>query len=203
MSIIISERRNGSACAHSAFACTNEDDFVARIRAAQLQHRSDEPLVETAEQALAYLNERHAQATTIITEEEFRSTLGWDRVVLTQAENLGWVPTAEEIIEKNADVLGEFFAGLASCDYYDGTSYQLYLDLDDNTLFIHREASDQSWLQRDDGSLVQVLRVGGYCDIPENERYDADRGDDLNDLGYSEWMDEVRGKIETAISAAI
>lgn len=46
--------------------------------------------------------------------------------------------------EENQAILQEFFVGIASCDYYDGNSYQLYLDLDDNTLRIHQEASDNS-----------------------------------------------------------
>ncbi len=202
MSIIISERRNGAACAHNAFRCTDEADFVSRIRETQLQARSDEPLVETAEQAIDYLDERHAQTTTIITEDEFRSTRGWDRVVITQAEKLGWVPTAAEVIEENAAILESFFAGVASCDYYDGTSHQLYLDLDDMTLFENQEASDQSWLQRDDGSLVQILSVSGYADTPKEERYNAERGDDIRDYGYSEWLEHVEQKIDEVISEA-
>lgn len=104
----------------------------------------------------------------------------------------------DSIMDANEDTLTEFFAGIASCDYYDGTSYQLYLDLDDDTLLIHQEVSDQSWLQRDNGSLIQVLRVSGYCDIPEDERY-AD-GCDLSDYGQSDWLDQVRDRIAEAIS---
>lgn len=200
MSIIISERRNGAACAHNAFRCTDEADFIARIRETQLQARSDEPLVETTDQAIDYLDERHAQTTTLITEADFRASRFWDRVVITQAEKLGWVPTGAGIIEKNAQVLEDFFKGLASCDYYDGLSHQLYLDLDDMTLSINTEASDQSWLQRDDGSLVQILRVSGYADTPEDERYDAERGDDISDYGYSDWLEVVEQKIDEAIS---
>jgi hypothetical protein len=103
----------------------------------------------------------------------------------------------DTIIEKNESVLVEFFTGIASCDYYDGMSYQLYLDLDDDTLMIHQEASDQSWLQRDDGSLLQITRVSGYCDIPENERYSE--GCDLNDYGYGEWIDMLSDEIAEAI----
>lgn len=40
----------------------------------------------------------------------------------------------EKIIEKNMDVLIEYFEGIASEDYYDGLDHQLYLDLDDDTL---------------------------------------------------------------------
>jgi len=109
--------------------------------------------------------------------------------------------TAADIIAKdeNQSILVEFFTGIASCDYYDGTCYQLYLDLDDDSLSIHREASDQSWIQRDDGSLICIHKVSGYCDIPENERYTEDC--DLNDYGYGEWIDMIEQKISQAIEA--
>ncbi|MDD2664396.1 MAG: hypothetical protein PHD19_11650 [Dechloromonas sp.] len=92
-------------------------------------------------------------------------------------------------VDGNLATLQQYFAGLASCDYYDGLSHQLYLDLDDNSLLINTEASDNSWLQRDDGSLVLIYRVSGYCDTPADERYSAERGDDLNDYGYTDWLD--------------
>lgn len=102
-----------------------------------------------------------------------------------------------EIIEKNAAALQEFFIGIASCEYYDGMSYQLYLDTNDDTLSINQEASDNSWRQRDDGSLIQITRVSGYCDIPLDERYTDDCS--LEDYGYSDWIDMIGEKITEAI----
>lgn len=102
------------------------------------------------------------------------------------------------IVAKNEGVLEEFFQGCASCDYYDGLSHQLYLDRDDDTLLINTEASDNSWLQRGDGSLIQVLRVSGYCDIPADERYTE--GCDLYDYGYADWLDMVKDEIKTALT---
>lgn len=107
---------------------------------------------------------------------------------------------ADLIMERSADVLEAFFKSIASCDYYDGMSYQLYLDLDDDTISDHIEASDQSWLQRDDGSLVQLLHVNGYSDTPEYERYTDDC--DLNDYGYSDWLDHVLGLVAEALDNA-
>lgn len=94
-----------------------------------------------------------------------------------------------EIIEKNESVLHKYFEGIASCNYYDGTSYQLYLDLDDNTMSIKQEISDNTWSQRDDGSLICLLKTSGYADIPEEERYSDDC--DLYDYGYAEWLDGI------------
>lgn len=109
--------------------------------------------------------------------------------------------TAQEIISTAANeaVLVEWFSGIASCEYLDGSSYQLYLDLDDNTLSINQEASDQSWLQRDDGSLVMISKVSGYSDTPEDERYTDEC--DLNDYGYGEFVDQIEEKITEVLSA--
>lgn len=104
----------------------------------------------------------------------------------------------DAIIEANSAILEQFFIGIASCDYYDGLSHQLYLDTDDNTLSINTEVSDNTWLQRDDGSLIKVAHVNGDCDTPEDERYTDECS--LSDYGYSEWLDEIRTKIEEAIS---
>lgn len=107
--------------------------------------------------------------------------------------------TASDIIEnnKNATVLVEFFKGVASCDYYDGSCYQLYLDLDDHSLSISHQVSDQSWQQRADGSLIQIHSISGYADIPEDERYSD--GCDLMDYGYAEFIDMIEAKITEAI----
>jgi hypothetical protein len=107
---------------------------------------------------------------------------------------------ANEIVnsDANAPVLTEFFIGIASCDYYDGTCYQLYLDTDDDSLSISRQASSNSWMQRDDGSLVIVCQISGYADTPESERY-VD-GCDINDYGYAEWLEQMEAKIVDALA---
>jgi len=103
---------------------------------------------------------------------------------------------AEKIMadEPNQATLEEFFTGIASCEYYDGSCYRLYLDTDDDSLSIDRQASSNNWLQRDDGSLIEIDRVSGCCDTPEDERYVA--GCDLCDYGYTEWLEQIAKKIE-------
>ncbi len=108
--------------------------------------------------------------------------------------------TAQEIIDNNTAIINEYFAGIASGEYYNGTCYQLYLDLDDGTLRINQEASTQSWLQRDDGSLVMLHRVSGYDDRPQDQRYNAADGDDLSDFGLGDWLD---GELTPAIDRAL
>lgn len=105
---------------------------------------------------------------------------------------------AEKVMAKeaNQEILEEFFTGIASCEYYDGSCYRLQLDTDDDSLSIDREASTNTWLQRDDGSLVMIWQISGYSDTPEAERYTD--GCDLCDYGYTEWLDQVAEKIEEA-----
>lgn len=103
-----------------------------------------------------------------------------------------------EIMEKNENVLREFFVGIASCNYYNGLSYQLYLDLDDNTMSIKQEVSDNTWSQRDDNSLICITKVSGYADTPEDERYTEDCS--LSDFGYYEWLDEMEEIIDQLVS---
>jgi len=99
------------------------------------------------------------------------------------------------IMARNSKVLRDFFAGIASGNYYNGMSYQLYLDLDDDTIDIKVEASDNTWSQRDDGSLVKLTSVSGYDDTPEAECYT--NGCDLNDYGFAEWLDSIEKIIDS------
>lgn len=107
---------------------------------------------------------------------------------------------AEEIMstESNQAILEEFFTGIASCSYYDGLCYRLYLDERGDTLFISQEASENTWRERDDGTLHEIDRVSGYCDIPQNERYTA--GCDLAGYGYADWLDRMESEIAEAVS---
>lgn len=106
----------------------------------------------------------------------------------------------DTIIDTNTGILTEFFAGIASCEYYDNMSHQLYLDLDDGKMFINLEAVNSSYLCRDDGSLIRVLCVSGICDTPEDERYDAESGDSLEDYGFSDWLDQVRAALTEVLA---
>lgn len=108
--------------------------------------------------------------------------------------------TAYDIINQadNIKVIEQFFIGIASCNYYDGMCYRLYLDLDDNSIMESVEASENTWMQRDDGSLVEIARACGYCDTPADERYTD--GCDLSDYGYAEWLDSLESTISDAIA---
>lgn len=108
-------------------------------------------------------------------------------------------PIVEMLMAKNEAVLEEFFIGCASCDYYDGQSHQLYLDRANDTMIISVQASDNSWLQRDDGSLIKIHHVSGYCDTPADERYTD--GCSLDDYGQSYWLDMIKEQIKATFTA--
>lgn len=92
---IVTETPNGRASVKNAFICQSEGDFITRIN--QVAIRSDET-IETVEQAIEYLNERHAQSTKIVTRAEFDSLTpdSWDKIVLDKAEFLGWYEAPSE-----------------------------------------------------------------------------------------------------------
>ena len=92
--IIISETRNGSASAHNAFACADEADFIRRAQATVALARGEDS-IETLDQALAYLDERHAQRTEVITLDDYRSD-GQDSTVIKEARRIGWTTPEED-----------------------------------------------------------------------------------------------------------
>ncbi|WP_131669238.1 hypothetical protein [Psychrobacter pygoscelis] len=77
-------------------------------------------------------------------------------------------------------------------------SYKLYLDLNDGEITTNHEASDNSWLERDDNSLKRILTVSGYETRSDDELYTDDC--DLLDYGYAEWLDYVEEKIEEVLT---
>lgn len=129
--------------------------------------------------------------------QEFYQMTACDLRSDAESEAISKTPSAIMEDDDNKNILCEFFAGIASDDYYDGNSHQLYLDLNDGKLSIHFEASSNSWLQRDDGSLIQVLEVSGYANTPEDERYTE--GCDLNDFGFEDWLEYVKTQISKKI----
>jgi hypothetical protein len=89
--LIISETKNGNAYPYSVFECCDVHDFIQRVRDTQLQSRSDDTLVETTEQACAWLDERSAQYTQIITQEMYtEGGDSWPSMVDRRAQDLGW-----------------------------------------------------------------------------------------------------------------
>lgn len=91
---IVTETPNGSAFVRKAFICYGAADLVSRVWETALRSGED---IDTVQQALDYLDERHAQRTRIVTRADFDAlTLdSWDTPVLEKAEFLGWYTPAE------------------------------------------------------------------------------------------------------------
>ena len=104
---------------------------------------------------------------------------------------------AKEIMQLNETILKKWFLGDVSGNHWDGRSWQLYIDLDDNSMYYIVEPSDQTWQQREDGSLVQVDTHCGYSDLPADELYTD--GCSIYDYGYQDHLDEMEQLINEAI----
>lgn len=77
---------------------------------------------------------------------------------------------------------------------------RIYLDLHDMSFFENCEASCNTWIQRDDASLVEIARDSGYgYDLSEDELNWLE-ADGLSDFGYEDWMnDQIIPKINEAL----
>jgi hypothetical protein len=97
----------------------------------------------------------------------------------------------EEIRDEYISILVEYFEGIVSNEYFDGASHQLYMDMDDMTFFISHEASDNSWLEREDGTLVRILTINAYANDEDEEPYN-DKECNLYDYGFAEFIENIK-----------
>lgn len=103
--------------------------------------------------------------------------------------------TTENImsLKKNQKVLRKYFAGVVSERYCDGTSHQLYLDLQNGSIFEHQEVTPHEGIYRDDGSLVQLEQIHHPASkVKMDPMYPRHAGFDEN-------LNAFIGKIKTAI----
>ena len=77
---------------------------------------------------------------------------------------------------------------------------RIYLDLNDMSFFENCEASQNTWIERNDGSLVEIVRDSGYgYDLSEDE-LDWLETDGVSDFGYENWMnDQILPSIQEAL----
>lgn len=105
---------------------------------------------------------------------------------------------AQQIIETYGATCEDFFRGFLVGN--GGQTYcRLYLDLHDNSLFESCEASCNTWLHRDDGSLAEIYAHNSYgVDLTDDDMEHL-RQDGLSDFGYAEWLDAIEEGIENAL----
>lgn len=100
------------------------------------------------------------------------------------------IDSLDDVFEKNQDVLVEYFRNkLVGCG---GQCYtRLYLDLHDGSIFQNVEASSNTWLQRDDDSLVEIDADSGWgWDLSEDEITHLDVNG-ICDFGYNDWLCQI------------
>lgn len=86
---IVVEQRNGCAFPYNAFVCNDERDFVDRINASAIKTGIIEDL-RTVDACVAWLDERHAQRTFIVSEAEYRERGTISVMIERAAHRLGW-----------------------------------------------------------------------------------------------------------------
>lgn len=95
---------------------------------------------------------------------------------------------AWQIVNKYDNVIRNFYESMViGCK---GQSYsRLYLDLHSNEIFQNTEASCNTWLHREDGSLTEIAHDNGFgADLSEDEiDYLEEYG--VSDFGFDDWLD--------------
>lgn len=98
------------------------------------------------------------------------------------------VKTAKEIIDNSDFDFSEWFKQ-SLIGNGGQTCRRIYFDLDDMSFFENIEASENTWLQRDDGSLHEVARDKCWgADLSQDE-LDFLEQDGVSEFGFQEWMD--------------
>lgn len=107
--------------------------------------------------------------------------------------------TAKDILDNNSEELVKYYKFFLTGN--GGQTYcRLYLDLDDGSLFESCEASCNTWLQRDDDSLIILHGHNSYGADLNEEELEWLEEDGVSDFGFQEWIDN---EIEPAIEAAL
>ena len=91
-----------------------------------------------------------------------------------------------KIVSKYDNVIGTFFENMIiGCN---GQSYsRLYLDLHSNEIFQNVEASQNTWLHREDESLAEIAHDNGFGWALSDD-YIEHCG--ISDFGFDDWIDD-------------
>lgn len=114
---------------------------------------------------------------------------------VTIQEFLEKIDCLDDVFEKNQEVLIEYYKNaLIGCK---GQCYtRLYLDLHDGHIFQNIQASSDTWLQRDDDSLVEIDADAGWGYDLNDDEIEHLLNDNLSDFGYAEWLNQVAENIQ-------
>lgn len=128
------------------------------------------------------------------------------------AGNVGFIVKLELIIERNkmdAETLinssdFDFSNCFKECLIGNGGAglvfSRIYLDLHDMSFFENCEANCNTWIQRDDDSLVEIAHDSGYGYELTKEELDWLEEDGVSNFGYQEWLnDQIIPKVNEAL----
>lgn len=96
---------------------------------------------------------------------------------------------AYKLVSEYHNVITGFYEGLMlGCN---GQSYsRLYLDLRSNEIFQNTEASQNTWLARDDDSLAEIAHDNGFGWDLSDEEMDYLEEYGVSDFGFDDWIDD-------------
>lgn len=97
---------------------------------------------------------------------------------------------------ENMRELEDFFIGVASCAFFDGDFYTLYLDLEDGEVFWDVDTTMYAPIE-DDERLAVVAQIQGYCDTPEAKRFNSNST--LENFGFDHWLGLIREHVENLL----
>lgn len=109
------------------------------------------------------------------------------------------VRTPSEIVELSDDAVFTFYREfLKGCG---GEHYnRLYLDLNYMSLLLDTQSDANTWLQREDGSLVEIAYDQGYGVGLSASELNRLEKDGVQDFGFQEW---VHSKLEPSIQEVL
>lgn len=95
---------------------------------------------------------------------------------------------AYDLVSKYQDIIIDFYENLLlGCK---GQCYsRLYLDLLDAYIFKNVEASQNTWLERECGSLAEIAHDNGFGADLSAEEIDYLKEYGVSDFGFDSWLD--------------
>lgn len=101
--------------------------------------------------------------------------------------------------EDNQNKLLNFFKGLISGAYYDGTTYSLYLDLKTHDVIENNVLMPSQRVIEGAPDLVLITKVQGYDKDIAKKRYNPNHELVPDEWGYYGWLEGIEHKIMTII----
>lgn len=104
------------------------------------------------------------------------------------------------IIKDNQITLVDFFKGIASGSFYDGTCYRLYLNLNSKKIKqYHLEHHNLSFDGKSE-SLALITQIEGYEQSLSKQLYSYRSHENIEDFGLQSWLVDIKGCLTTILN---